>query len=175
MMFMMPMPPTTSDTPATEPRIKRHADGNELSTSTTAGGVEDVEIVRVVVADAMPLPHQQLDLVFQVGYPIGGAGQHRDHHDVFERCLDAFHDGRNRGPARRRPRPGRRGSPLSPRARRATTKGMLPMRIVAPTQLEVWKRFFATVLPRTQTLAAARTSPGVKNSPFSICQLESVR
>ena len=43
------------------------------------------------------------------------------------------------------------------------------MRIVAPTQSEVWNRFFATVLPMTQTLAAARTSPGVKKSP--VCHL----
>ena len=56
-----------------------------------------------------------------------------------------------------------------------TGKGMFLMRIVAPTQSMPGKRLSATVLPMTQTLAAAWTSLGVKKSPFSICQLPIVR
>ena len=58
MMFMMPTPPTTSDTLATEPSSMRHDHGDDPQHVGHFGAVVHGEIVHVAVADAVPLAEQ---------------------------------------------------------------------------------------------------------------------
>ena len=66
MMFMMPTPPTTSETLATEPKSKVMTMVMIRSTLSDFGRVVHGEIVLVAVADAMALAQQQLHLVFGI-------------------------------------------------------------------------------------------------------------
>ena len=167
MMFMMPTPPTTSDTLATEPNssvITVVMIRNTLTTSEVLWTVKSSGRCR---ADAVPLTHQRLDFVFSSGIAFGRAGQHVDDVHVVERPavmrLLMVVQGASTTLSWSWPK---RFAPLASRTP-ITVNGMFLMRIVEPTQSAVWNRLSATVSPMTQTLAAAWMSRSVKKSPLA--------
>ena len=136
MMFMMPTPPTISDTLATEPS------SNVITSVMTPSTLRISELLNTSkssgssIADAMPLAHERLDFVFHLLHLIGRMGHDVDGLHVVERhAVDALGDGGAGGQhdvvliLAEEIRPFR----LENADHR---EGMLLMRIVAPTQSE---------------------------------------
>ena len=82
MMFMIPIPPTSSEIAATAPTMRGQDAGDAGQRVGDLAAVEDGEVVELAAGDVAPLAQQRGDRFLDVGAVIGGIGRDDDRADV---------------------------------------------------------------------------------------------